>query len=90
MTTDPIPDVPRRWTTETPARPSAGPAWEAAWRYLADLHPRPRAEVIAFMRAASPIAYRTARDILTKAVADGLLEVASRDRYTRPILRRKS
>jgi hypothetical protein len=42
------------------------------------------------MREASPISYRTARDILQQAVKTGLLEVVDRDRYTRPILRRPS
>jgi hypothetical protein len=92
MATDQAPPVPRRYPSDLPsvreARPSARPAWCAAWDLLADLEPHPRTEVIAAMRVANPISYRTARDILTQAVNDGLLEVVSRDRYTRPTLKR--
>ncbi len=88
MTTDQTPDCPRYWHPQDHGRPKAGPAWAAGWALLADREPHPRAEVIATMRAANPISYRTARDILTQAVTDGLLEVVSRDRYGRPTLRR--
>jgi hypothetical protein len=90
MTVDRTPDVPRYWHPQQPARPAAGPAWAAGWALLSDLEPHPRPEVIAAMREASPISYRTARDILQQAVKTGLLEVVDRDRYTRPILRRPS
>jgi hypothetical protein len=95
MTADQVPPVPTRYQSTHPrhadqVRASSGPAWRAGWRLLSDLEPHPRAEVIATMRAANPIAYRTARDILTQAVNAGLIEVVSRDRYTRPTLRRKA
>ncbi len=90
MTADQTPAVPRRrWPTSATDRPNAGPAWLAGWNLLAEDAERPRAEIIAAMRAANPISYRTARDILTQAVSSGLLEVVSRDRYGRPTLRRK-
>lgn len=85
MTTDRAPAVPSRYRH---IRPQSGPAWQAAWTMLADGKAYPRAEIIAVMRAANPISHRTARDVLTNATNDGLLTVVSRDRYTRPTLKR--
>jgi hypothetical protein len=87
VSTDEVPNVPRRHVPDD-TRPSSATAWAAAWRFLDRDEPVPRAEVIAVMRKASPISWRTAREVLTDAVSSGLLEVASRDRYNRPILKR--
>ena len=90
-TTDPAPGVPRRspGLLRYGSRPESGPAWEAAWKRLAE-GPCPRHELIAVMRAANPISFRTARELLIHAVASNVIEVAARDRYGRPTLRRPS
>jgi len=87
MSTDEIPPVPQYNRPRT--RPSTGPAWRAGWLLLSDGDPRSRTDVIAAMREANPISYRTARQVLSQAVTDGLLEVVSRDHVGRPTLRRK-
>jgi len=87
MSTDRVPDVPRRHAGES-QRPNAAKAWAMAWHAIGKAGEADRRDVIILMRRASPISYRTARDILTQAVSDGLLEVVSRDRYGRPTLKR--
>lgn len=88
MSTDPIPAVPRRTRTAS-GRPSTADAWAAAWHAIGEAGAADRRDVIAVMRKASPISWRTAKDVLVQAVSDGLLEVVSKDRYGRPTLRRK-
>ena len=86
--TDRVPDVPRRYIPEGDSRPQSGPAWSAGWALLSDGAGHHRTEVIAAMRKASPISYRTARELLTLAVKEGVLTVVERDRYGRPTLKR--
>lgn len=86
MTADHAPDVPRRWVARE--RPNAGVAWAGAWAFLADGRSAPRFAVINAMQKASPISFRTARDILIQAVQEGTLEVTARDRFGRPTLKR--
>jgi hypothetical protein len=87
MATNQAPAVPRRYALG-PDRPNGRTAWIAAWIAMADGRERPRAEIIATMRKASPISFRTARDLLIQAVDEGHLQVVSRDRYGRPTLKR--
>lgn len=89
MTTDPIPAVPRRTRPEN-LRPNTADAWAAAWLAIGEAGEIDRRDVIVAMRRTSPISWRTAKDVLIQAVADGLLEVVSKDRYGRPTLKRKS
>lgn len=88
-TTDPVPGVPKRsyGMLRYGTVPETGPAWRAAWEKLAE-GPMDRVELIGIMRAANPISFRTARELLIHAVANGVLEVHSRDHCGRPTLRR--
>lgn len=88
MPAERVPDIPRRRIPEGGSRPRSGPAWSAGWELLSDGRGHHRTEVIAAMRAASPISYRTARELLTLAVAEDVLTVVERDRYGRPTLKR--
>jgi hypothetical protein len=90
MPAERVPDVPRRYVPEGGSRPQSGPAWSAAWELLSDGENHHRTEVIATMRKASPISYRTARELLTLAVKEEVLTVVERDRYGRPTLKRST
>lgn len=87
MIADGVPAVPRRWTNKENG-PNSADAWAAAWLAIGEAGAADRRDVIAVMRKASPISFRTARDLLMQAVKEGTLEVVSRDRYNRPTLRR--
>jgi hypothetical protein len=87
MTSDPIPEVPRRYQSSiAPYRASSAEAWAAAWTALSGGVHVKRSDLIEVMCAAGWVTPRTARDILIHAVDSGTLEVVSRDRFGRPTL----
>jgi hypothetical protein len=86
MTTDSIPDLPRRRPRYS--RSVMADAWKAAWEYLGQNDPTSRAALIDVMQQATSVSYRTAREILIAAVGNGSLHVVSRDPLGHPTLRR--